>query len=49
MRAYININQKAFSELAILQNTKIDTETREIVLKSILETSPTSFCKKEQI
>ena len=28
---------------------KIDTKTRAIVLKSILETSPTSFCKKEQI
>ena len=28
---------------------KIDTETREIVLKSILETTPTSFCNKEQI
>ena len=24
MRAYININQKAFSELAILKSTKID-------------------------
>ena len=28
---------------------KIDTETREIVLKSILETTPTSFCNKEPI
>lgn len=28
---------------------KIDTETRAIILKSILETSPTFFYKKEQI
>ena len=42
MRAYININQKAFSELAILK----DTKTREIILESILETSPTLFSNR---